>query len=143
MHVDGGVTAQVFLAPATVVQQLNHPGGRYLASGAYSLSERFHGAALAVVARRLTAVARGALESLVPAQSLNDLYRLEVVAQREERTSTSPIWTLISNTRTPSRLRRTLLRTSSSTRDRRPQPAIHGTRRCPAESCPSDGCRRS
>lgn len=84
MHVDGGVMNQVFLFPPAFV-----PG--VVAKRSLDVRERTvyivrNGridATWQSVARRSTSVARRALDGLIDAQGINDLYRLEVVARQE------------------------------------------------------------
>jgi predicted acylesterase/phospholipase RssA len=84
MHVDGGVMNQVFLFPPTFVQGV-------VAKRSLDVRERRvyvvrngrTDATWQSVARRSTSVARRALDGLIDAQGINDLYRLEVVARQE------------------------------------------------------------
>ena len=81
MHVDGGVISQVFLFPPQLIQML--VGGR---------AEERRGRTVYIirngridplwqgVPRRSTAVAHRAIDALIDVQAVNDLYRLEVVA---------------------------------------------------------------
>jgi predicted acylesterase/phospholipase RssA len=84
MHVDGGVMTQVFLAPPTLVQELNSPIGSYARERhVYVIRNGRVEPRWLSVERRTTKVARRALETLIYAQGINDLYRLEVAAARE------------------------------------------------------------
>jgi hypothetical protein len=84
MHVDGGVMNQVFLFPPTFVRGaiakhgLNVRERRVYVVRNGSLSTTWQS-----VARRSTSVARRALDGLIDAQGINDLYRLEVTARQE------------------------------------------------------------
>src|SRR5271155_1148996 len=82
MHVDGGVMTQVFLAPPTLVQELN-TGPYARERHVYVIRNGSIEPQWLSVERRTTKVARQALETLIYAQSINDLYRLEVAAERE------------------------------------------------------------
>ena len=84
MHVDGGVTTQVFLAPPNLVQELNNPTGSYARERhVYVIRNGRVEPHWLPVERRTTQVARRALETLIYEQGVNDLYRLEVAAERE------------------------------------------------------------
>jgi predicted acylesterase/phospholipase RssA len=84
MHVDGGVMTQVFLAPPNLVQELNDPTGPYARERhVYVIRNGRVEPRWLSVERRTTKVARRALETLIYAQGINDLYRLEVAAERE------------------------------------------------------------
>ncbi|HWS62473.1 MAG TPA: patatin-like phospholipase family protein [Steroidobacteraceae bacterium] len=84
MHVDGGVMTQVFLAPPSLVQELNDPTGPYARERhVYVIRNGSVEPRWLSVERRTTKVARRALETLIYAQGINDLYRLEVEAERE------------------------------------------------------------
>jgi predicted acylesterase/phospholipase RssA len=84
MHVDGGVMTQVFLAPANLVQDLNNPSGSYARERhLYVIRNGAMEPGWSSVERRTTHIARQALETLIYAQGINDLYRLEVSAERE------------------------------------------------------------
>jgi predicted acylesterase/phospholipase RssA len=84
MHVDGGVMTQVFVAPPTLVQELNSPTGPYARERhVYVIRNGSVEPRWLSVERRTTKVARRALETLIYAQGVNDLYRLEVAAERE------------------------------------------------------------
>jgi predicted acylesterase/phospholipase RssA len=84
MHVDGGVMTQVFVAPPSLVQELNDPTGPYARERhVYVIRNGSVEPRWLSVERRTTKVARRALETLIVAQGVNDLYRLEVAAERE------------------------------------------------------------
>jgi predicted acylesterase/phospholipase RssA len=84
MHVDGGVLTQVFLAPPSLVQELNDPTGPYARERhVYVIRNGRVEPRWLSVPRRSTKVARRALETLIDAQGINDLYRLKVEAERE------------------------------------------------------------
>jgi predicted acylesterase/phospholipase RssA len=84
MHVDGGVMTQVFLAPPSLVQELNDPTGPNARERhVYVIRNGSVEPRWLSVERRTTKVARRALETLIYAQGINDLYRLEVEAERE------------------------------------------------------------
>jgi predicted acylesterase/phospholipase RssA len=84
MHVDGGVMTQVFVAPPSLVQELNDPTGPYARERhVYVIRNGSVEPRWLSVKRRTTKVARRALETLIYAQGINDLYRLEVAAERE------------------------------------------------------------
>jgi predicted acylesterase/phospholipase RssA len=84
MHVDGGVMTQVFVAPPTLVQELTDPTGPYARERhVYVIRNGSVEPRWLSVERRTTKVARRALETLIYAQGINDLYRLEVAAERE------------------------------------------------------------
>jgi predicted acylesterase/phospholipase RssA len=84
MHVDGGVMTQVFFAPPNLVQELNNPTGPYARQRhVYVIRNGRVEPRWQPVERRTTQVARRALETLIYAQGINDLYRLEVAAERE------------------------------------------------------------
>jgi predicted acylesterase/phospholipase RssA len=84
MHVDGGVMTQVFVAPPTLVRELNSPTGPYARERhVYVIRNGSVEPRWLSVERRTTKVARRALETLIYAQGVNDLYRLEVAAERE------------------------------------------------------------
>jgi len=84
MHVDGGVMTQVFVAPPNLVQELNKPTGPYARERhVYVIRNGSVEPRWLPVERRTTQVARRALETLIYAQGINDLYRLEVAAERE------------------------------------------------------------
>jgi predicted acylesterase/phospholipase RssA len=84
MHVDGGVMTQVFVAPPSLVQELNDPTGPYARERhVYVIRNGSVEPRWLSVKRRTTKVARRALETLIYAQGINDLYRLEVAADRE------------------------------------------------------------
>jgi predicted acylesterase/phospholipase RssA len=85
MHVDGGVITQVFLFPPAFVERLR--GNRSVkerARNVYVILNSRIDPQWQAVARRSTHVARRALEALIEAQGINDLYRLQVIAQQEE-----------------------------------------------------------
>jgi predicted acylesterase/phospholipase RssA len=85
MHVDGGVTTQVFLFPPLFVRGLtaNRPINErerhvyIIRNGRMVLPWQS-------VARRTTSVGRRAINALIESQSLNDLYRLEVAARAQD-----------------------------------------------------------
>jgi predicted acylesterase/phospholipase RssA len=84
MHVDGGVMTQVFFAPPKLVQELNEPTGPYARKRrVYVIRNGRVEPRWRSVERRATQVARRALETLIYAQGINDLYRLQVAAERE------------------------------------------------------------
>ena len=84
MHVDGGVLTQVFLfSPAfvqglTTIESTNERERRVYVVRNGRIDPQWQ-----TVARRGTHVARRALDRLVDAQGVNDLYRLQVIARNE------------------------------------------------------------
>jgi predicted acylesterase/phospholipase RssA len=85
MHVDGAVIAQVFLFPPAFVQAItaNRPVNTRDRS-VYVVRNGRITATWRSVARRSTSVGRRALEGLIDAQGINDMYRLEVTARDEK-----------------------------------------------------------
>jgi hypothetical protein len=84
MHVDGGVMNQVFLLPPLFVHGIEanrerDRRDRYV----YVIRNGYIAGHWGAVSRRTTTVARRALDSLIDAQGVNDLYRLEVAAQQD------------------------------------------------------------
>jgi hypothetical protein len=84
MHVDGGVMNQAFLFPPYFVKWI-------LSKSSSNLRQRtlyvIHNGRVAPtwqsVARRSTRVGRRALDALIDAHAVNDLYRLEIIARDE------------------------------------------------------------
>ena len=84
MHVDGGVMAQVFLAPPSLIKDLVDSDERDARQRHLYVIQNGHVQPQWIpVKRRTTSVARRAVEALIEAQGVNDLYRLEEVAARE------------------------------------------------------------
>jgi predicted acylesterase/phospholipase RssA len=84
MHVDGGVVNQVFFAPPQLVQSLNLATDTYLRDRhLYVIRNGRIESEGSAVTRRTARVARRALRTLIDLQGLNDLYRLESIAQCE------------------------------------------------------------
>jgi hypothetical protein len=85
MHVDGGVMNQVFLLPPLFVRGIEatrEPDRR--ARHVYVIRNGYMFGKWVAVSRRTTTVARRALDSLIEAQGVNDLYRLEVDAEQDQ-----------------------------------------------------------
>jgi hypothetical protein len=85
MHVDGGVMNTAFLLPPLFVSTIEGTLVRDRRDRhVYVIRNGYLDGKWVAVSRRTTKVARRALDSLIEAQAMNDLYRLEVSA-REER----------------------------------------------------------
>jgi len=83
MHVDGGVTSQVFLFPPQLIRTLvrdraSPPRERTV----YIIRNGRIDPIWQPVQRRSTTVAREAIDAFIDVQAVNDLYRLEVAAER-------------------------------------------------------------
>src|SRR5271170_3126376 len=84
MHVDGGVMTQVFLFPPAFVQELTaNRSANERERHVYVIRNGRIDPQWQSVARRSTGVARRALDALIEAQGINDLYRLQVMARQE------------------------------------------------------------
>jgi predicted acylesterase/phospholipase RssA len=84
MHVDGGVMNQVFLLPPQFVRGIEAARARDRRERhVYVIRNGTMEGKWADVSRRTTTVARRALGSLIEAQGVNDLYRLEVAARQD------------------------------------------------------------
>jgi predicted acylesterase/phospholipase RssA len=84
MHVDGAVTKQLFLFRASFAKDLTEP----TAAGArkrhlYIIRNGRIDAQWGSTERRTTAVAHRALDALVDRQAVNDIYRLQFLAQQD------------------------------------------------------------
>ncbi len=85
MHVDGGVMNQAFLLPPLFVSGIEATLVRdQRERHVYVIRNGYLAGKWVKVSRRTTSVARRALDSMIEAQGMNDLYRLEVAA-REDR----------------------------------------------------------
>lgn len=85
MHVDGGVMNQAFLLPPLFVSGIEATLVRgQRERHVYVIRNGYFAGKWVKVSRRTTSVARRALDSMIEAQGMNDLYRLEVAA-REDR----------------------------------------------------------
>ena len=83
MHVDGGVTSQVFLFPAQLIQMLvGDRAGQRRERTVYIIRNGRIEPVWKPVRRRSTTVAREAIDAFIDVQAVNDLYRLEVSAER-------------------------------------------------------------
>jgi predicted acylesterase/phospholipase RssA len=84
MHVDGGVMNQVFLLPPQFVRGIEATRARDRRERhVYVIRNGTMEGQWESVSRRTTTVARRALGSLIEAQGVNDLYRLEVAAAQD------------------------------------------------------------
>jgi Patatin-like phospholipase len=84
MHVDGGVLNQAFLLPPLLVRGIEEtPLGERRDRHVYVIRNGYLDGKWADVSRRTTTVARRALDSLIEAQGMNDLYRLEVAGRED------------------------------------------------------------
>lgn len=82
MHVDGGVTTEVFLMPAGL--SLRNPQGRALGKARlYVIRNGRTSPEFSVVKANLPSIAGKAIGSLIDTQAVGDLYRLYVVAKRD------------------------------------------------------------
>jgi hypothetical protein len=85
MHVDGGVMNTAFLLPQPFLSDIEETGVSDRRDRlVYVIRNGYLTGKWAAVRRRTTTVARRALDSLIEAQGMNDLFRLEMVA-RENR----------------------------------------------------------
>jgi len=84
MHVDGGVMNTAFLLPPLFVSSIEGTLVRDRRDRrVYVIRNGYLAGKWAAVSRRTTTVARRALDSLIEAQGVNDLYRLEVAARED------------------------------------------------------------
>jgi predicted acylesterase/phospholipase RssA len=84
MHVDGGVMAEAFLFPPSLIRGLTANGSLYNRSRRlYIIRNGRMDAQWETVARRTTSVAHRALDALIDVKGFNDLYRLEMVARED------------------------------------------------------------
>jgi predicted acylesterase/phospholipase RssA len=84
MHVDGGVMAEAFLFPPSLIRGLTANGSLYNRSRRlYIIRNGRMDAPWESVARRTTSVAHRALDALIDVKGFNDLYRLELVARED------------------------------------------------------------
>jgi hypothetical protein len=83
MHVDGGVISQVFLFPPRLIQELDGgPTKERRSRSVYIIRNGRIDAVWQPAPRRSMTVARQAIDALIDVQAVNDLYRLEVAADR-------------------------------------------------------------
>lgn len=83
MHVDGGVISQVFLFPPQLIQMLvGERAGQRRERTVYIIRNGRIDPVWRPVRRRSTTVAREAIDAFIDVQAVNDLYRLEVAAER-------------------------------------------------------------
>ena len=83
MHVDGGVTSQVFLFPPKLIQMLvGDRAGQRRERTVYIIRNGRIDPVWQPVRRRSTTVAREVIDAFIDVQAVNDLYRLEVAAER-------------------------------------------------------------
>ena len=82
MHVDGGVTSQVFLFPQQLIQMLVGDRAGQRDRTVYIIRNGRIDPVWKPVRRRSTTVAREAIDAFIDVQAVNDLCRLEVAAER-------------------------------------------------------------
>ncbi len=83
MHVDGGVTGQVFLLPPKLIQMLVADRvGQRRERTVYIIRNGRIDPVWQPIRRRSTTVAREAIDAFIDVQAVNDPYRLEVAAER-------------------------------------------------------------
>lgn len=81
MHVDGGVTTEVFLMPAGLSLRKD-PHGRWLKARLYVIRNGRTSPMFGVVKATLPAIAGKAIGSLIGTQAVGDLYCLYAISQR-------------------------------------------------------------
>ena len=82
MHVDGGVTTEVFLMPAGLSLRKD-PNGRMLKARLYVIRNGRTTPEYSVVKASLPAIAGKAIGSLIDTQAVGDLYRLYTISKRD------------------------------------------------------------
>jgi predicted patatin/cPLA2 family phospholipase len=82
MHVDGGVTTEVFLMPAGLSLRKD-PHGRMLKARLYVIRNGRTTPEFSVVKANLPAIAGKAIGSLIDTQAVGDLYRLYAISKRD------------------------------------------------------------
>lgn len=84
MHVDGGVTTEVFLFPASFINDITADRGTLRRErDVYVIRNGRVGPVWRSVPRRTIIVGRRALDRLLDAQGLDDLYRLQTISREE------------------------------------------------------------
>ncbi len=84
MHVDGGVNAEVFLFPSSFIEELTAGGTiRQRERQVYIIRNNRIGVKWQSVPRRTVVVGRRALNGLINAQGLGELYELQYIARAE------------------------------------------------------------